>query len=204
LKYLICFFLLFSVPFFSIAAFAQNKVVVIPLSGANVAGTNGQIQYNDNGKLAGSQIIYDKFDNSLTLPRTSIVVRPGLKIEAEVGHPSLLFLPYESMGEEHVSIYFEKALSGGRVMDFSEGNITFSSSSVSVSNRLGVGVDDPLATLDVDGYAKLKSYDTEPFVCTTSGYGIISMNSNYDLCICRPYNVTKKWRKVADINQLCW
>ena len=41
---------------------AQNKVVVVPLdtSGPQVAGSNGQIQYNNNGNIGGAQVYYDK------------------------------------------------------------------------------------------------------------------------------------------------
>ncbi len=44
----------------SLATAAQTKVVVVPLGGAKVAGTNGQLQYNDDGTLAGAEVHYDK------------------------------------------------------------------------------------------------------------------------------------------------
>ncbi len=63
---LLVFVLLFFFPIFSLAA---DKVVVIPLNTATkVAGTDGQIQYNDNGKTAGSEVIYDKATKKLQTP----------------------------------------------------------------------------------------------------------------------------------------
>lgn len=39
--------------------FAADKVVVIPLNSTKVAGSNGQLLYNNNGTVAGSQLYYD-------------------------------------------------------------------------------------------------------------------------------------------------
>jgi len=47
--------------------FAQNKVVVIPM-GSGAKGTNGQVQYNDEGKTAGAEVYYDKATGKLELP----------------------------------------------------------------------------------------------------------------------------------------
>jgi len=46
-------------------AFAANKVVVIPLTGPKVAGSNGQLLYNNNGTIAGSQLYYDASKGNL-------------------------------------------------------------------------------------------------------------------------------------------
>ncbi len=43
----------------SLATAAPPKVVVVPLGGSKVAGTNGQVQYNDDGKIAGAEVYYD-------------------------------------------------------------------------------------------------------------------------------------------------
>ncbi|HBI15902.1 MAG TPA: hypothetical protein DDY20_10385 [Desulfobulbaceae bacterium] len=54
---------------------AADKVVVIPMgSGAKgtvepvAQGTNGQVQYNDEGKMAGAEVYYDKATGKLELP----------------------------------------------------------------------------------------------------------------------------------------
>jgi hypothetical protein len=53
------------IPAYSV--FAQNKVVVIPM-GSSAKGTNGQVQYNDNGATAGAEVYYDKATGKLELP----------------------------------------------------------------------------------------------------------------------------------------
>jgi len=45
---------------FSQTSFAHEKVVVIPLQGSRAHGSDKQIQYNDNGSLAGAEVYYDK------------------------------------------------------------------------------------------------------------------------------------------------
>ncbi len=45
---------------FASLANATNPVVVIPLKTNQIAGTDGQIQYNDDGKSAGAEVYYDK------------------------------------------------------------------------------------------------------------------------------------------------
>lgn len=51
----------------AVSVFAQNKVVVIPM-GSSAKGTNGQVQYNDNGATAGAEVYYDKATGKLELP----------------------------------------------------------------------------------------------------------------------------------------
>lgn len=47
------------------SAIAADKVVVVPLSSASTAGTNGQVQYNDGGKTAGAEVYYEKAGGKL-------------------------------------------------------------------------------------------------------------------------------------------
>ena len=51
----------------AVSVFAQNKVVVIPM-GSGASGTDGQVQYNDNGKTTGAEVYYDKATGKLELP----------------------------------------------------------------------------------------------------------------------------------------
>ncbi|MBU0961875.1 MAG: tail fiber domain-containing protein, partial [Proteobacteria bacterium] len=44
---------------FSTLALSQSNVVVVPLNTNRVAGTDGQLQYNDNGKNGGAEVYYD-------------------------------------------------------------------------------------------------------------------------------------------------
>jgi hypothetical protein len=50
----------------STAATAADKVVVIPM-GSSAKGTDGQVQYNDNGTTAGAEVYYDKATGKLEL-----------------------------------------------------------------------------------------------------------------------------------------
>ena len=49
---------------FSISAIAADKVVVIPM-GSSARGTDGQVQYNDDGNTAGAEVYYDKTTGKL-------------------------------------------------------------------------------------------------------------------------------------------
>ncbi|MHB8790836.1 MAG: hypothetical protein ACYDBT_13250 [Desulfobulbaceae bacterium] len=60
-------FCLATVLLVAVSAMAQNKVVVIPM-GSGAKGTDGQVQYNDEGKTAGAEVYYDKATGKLELP----------------------------------------------------------------------------------------------------------------------------------------
>ncbi len=52
------------------------------------------------------------------------------------------------------------------------------------SSQLGVGTSSPVATLDVNGTARLKSYTTEPYTCDAAHAGAAAFNFQYHLCVC--------------------
>jgi len=52
---------------FAMSVIAADKVVVIPM-GSSAKGTDGQIQYNDDGKTAGAEVYYDKATGKLEVP----------------------------------------------------------------------------------------------------------------------------------------
>ncbi len=49
---------------FAVPLMAADRVVVIPL-GSSAKGTDGQIQYNDDGKTSGAEVYYDKASGNL-------------------------------------------------------------------------------------------------------------------------------------------
>jgi hypothetical protein len=61
----IFFFCMATVLLISVSAMAQNKVVVVPMGSSSAKGTDGQVQYNDNGKTAGAEVYYDKATGKL-------------------------------------------------------------------------------------------------------------------------------------------
>lgn len=64
------------------AAQAANKAVVIPLGSSGAKGTNKQVQYNDNGRMAGAEMYYDKVNKRVGIG-TSIPSYP-LHVEKAV------------------------------------------------------------------------------------------------------------------------
>jgi hypothetical protein len=60
-------------------AIAANKVVVIPLKANQTAGTNGQVQYNDDGKNAGAEVYYNKATGRVGIGTSS----PATKLEVK-------------------------------------------------------------------------------------------------------------------------
>ena len=53
------------------------------------------------------------------------------------------------------------------------------------SGQVGISTAHPQATLDINGYARLKVYNSEPIECDSNRDGSIALNSNYTLCVCK-------------------
>lgn len=88
---------------YGFSALAADKVVVVPLGSSSAKGTDGQVQYNDNGKTAGAELYYDKSSSrlesrgevrttdSLGTPRLWGRGRPGTGLMSHTGAcPNLL------------------------------------------------------------------------------------------------------------------
>jgi hypothetical protein len=50
--------------------------------------------------------------------------------------------------------------------------------------QVGISTGQPKATLDINGYARLKKYTSEPTACDLDHDGSIALNSRYKLCVC--------------------
>ncbi|MFN3697339.1 MAG: beta strand repeat-containing protein [Pseudobdellovibrio sp.] len=68
------------------------------------------------------------------------------------------------------------------------------------TGRTGIGTASPKATLDVEGFARLKKYTAEPVTCDTDTDGAIALNSQYTLCICKG---SSGWVKSSDGSSAC-
>lgn len=68
------------------------------------------------------------------------------------------------------------------------------------AGSVGVGGVSPQATLDINGYARLKSYSSAPVACSSTNAGAIALNSSYLGCVC---NGTS-WIKLADGTACVW
>lgn len=148
------------------------------------AGSNGQLQYNDNGTLAGAEIYYSNQNPQLDILGT-LRINEDLKIGniAVDANFSITTAPHKAL----LKIDPAPCPYCVAAIELKPGFITLMSDYVVAGNRVvigGAGI--PQATLDVNGYAKLKPYSSPPVSCTPSRRGIIVMNGNYDLCVCKP------------------
>ena len=51
---------------------------------------------------------------------------------------------------------------------------------------VGIGTNEPNATLDINGVARLKKYSSQPDVgCSLASDGAIALTSRYTLCVCK-------------------
>ncbi|MEI7578510.1 MAG: YncE family protein [bacterium] len=53
-----------------------------------------------------------------------------------------------------------------------------------VSDKIGIGTNVAKATLDVDGFIRLKNNNAAPAICTASNESSIAITSGYAICIC--------------------
>lgn len=67
MKQVLSILTLATVLLFVMSVMAEDKVVVVPM-GSNAKGTDGQVQYNDEGKTAGAEVYYDKATGKLEVP----------------------------------------------------------------------------------------------------------------------------------------
>ncbi|MEK9726518.1 MAG: hypothetical protein VW397_00270 [Candidatus Margulisiibacteriota bacterium] len=65
--------------------------------------------------------------------------------------------------------------------------------------NVGISTGSPQATLDINGFAKLKKYSSQPKSCTTETDGAIALTSSYRLCVCD----STKWVNSNDGISLC-
>ncbi len=70
---------------------------------------------------------------------------------------------------------------------------------VQEGGNVGIQTGNPNATLDINGYAKLKKYTSEPTVCNLSKDGAIALTSQYKLCACNG----SSWVQTADGTSDC-
>ena len=65
--------------------------------------------------------------------------------------------------------------------------------------NVGIKTGQPQATLDINGYAKLKKYSAEPTTCDISKEGSIALTSRYKLCACNG----STWVETSDGSTAC-
>jgi hypothetical protein len=51
--------------------------------------------------------------------------------------------------------------------------------------NVGIGTTSPQATLDIQGYARLKPYSSQPVACSSTYNGAIALTAVYTTCVCK-------------------
>ncbi len=168
---------------FGISALAANKVVVVPL-GSGAEGTDGQLQYNDNGRTAGADLYYDSEEPSLTvLNKINISNGEGFGVR-------LLPDPNNSIPGTFKLNWYQP--NGGYVIF----RINY--------EEVNFAVDIKVQKLNV----RRVQYDlvySEPGPCTSDKYGLTFMNNSYELCVCKPLPIIgSAYKKVGDLSSNCF
>ncbi len=69
-----------------------------------------------------------------------------------------------------------------------------------ILHNIGIATTTPRATLDVNGFMRLKVNSAQPVACSATNDGAIALNSNYELCTCKG---ATGWVKTASSTQAC-
>jgi hypothetical protein len=69
------------------------------------------------------------------------------------------------------------------------------------NGNVGIGASNPTATLDVNGYARLKKYSAQPVACSATYDGAIALTHVYTLCICN--GGSSSWVQSKDGSTAC-
>jgi hypothetical protein len=93
---------------------------------------------------------------------------------------------------------------GGNKTFSSTINVNGSAYLATTSGNVGIGITTPQATLDVNGFARLKPYSLEPAVCDSTTAGSVALTSLYKLCICDGMAIPVKWIHVHDGSDCVW
>ena len=119
-----------------------------------------------------------------------------LKVGSGGSNNASLLLAGSNAGTQHTAIIqsgfygnitFTPGVDGQKAFAFNNaaGSATVIDVDTSTS-RVGIGTSSPQATLDVNGYARLKAETAAPAACSTTNDGAIALTAyNYTLCVCR-------------------
>jgi hypothetical protein len=71
------------------------------------------------------------------------------------------------------------------------------------SGNVGINTPTPNATLDINGFARLKPYSSEPATCTIDRVGAMALTSQFTLCACSDATSTYQWVSTHDGTSAC-
>jgi hypothetical protein len=97
------------------------------------------------------------------------------------------------------------AVDGGVVSNFASTGIDDNAAAtivtISSAGNVGIGTTNPVATLDVNGIAKLAVNTEQPYACTAALTGSIAVAGSYTTCVCK--GPTATWVKTTDGATVC-
>ena len=68
------------------------------------------------------------------------------------------------------------------------------------SGNVGIGVNEPKATLDIDGFVKMKPNSSEPVTCDEDHFGSMALTVKAQMCVCADNN---QWELMNAGGALC-
>lgn len=154
-------------------ALGANNTAIGSLSGRNSTGENNTFIGADSGS------------NSINSGSFNTFIGTGAGAGITTGSYNTFIGSYNGSDTPNMSNY----------VIISDGNST---RRITIDNtgRTGIGTASPKATLDIEGFARLKKYTAEPVTCGTDTDGAIALNSQYTLCICK--GSSGLWVKSSD------
>ena len=170
--------ILVTVIFFPVSSVAADKVVVIPLNSNSVSGVDGQIQYNDGGSEAASEIYYRKLTGNVgintTSPGARLSIMDGSAMYLHLGahlpglindNPSIALSRWTGVANEYNSHYlatvydaptggyglaFNTTVGAHSLGDFDDTGTPLTRMFVGYNGNVGIGTTSPGAKLHVE------------------------------------------------------
>lgn len=72
---------------------------------------------------------------------------------------------------------------------------------ITSTGNVGIGTASPQATIDINGYARLKVHNAQPVACSSSNDGAFAMTSQYTTCACKGGSAA--WVRTSDGASAC-
>lgn len=153
-------------------------------------GVGGRITATD---IAGSEYVRlfsgsSAGEDRLETSRNNLYIQTGLAPgQVGVADWTLTSAALNGLQDETPDARFEIVPQGGAACLYVSSDDDFDGDVLTVSNSgfLGVGISNPQASLDVNGYLRLALNGGEPSVCGATNDGTMALTSSYRLCVCK-------------------
>ncbi|MDZ4661788.1 MAG: hypothetical protein SGJ18_09230 [Pseudomonadota bacterium] len=180
----------------------NNILIGYNMDVQNPAGSNqmsiGNLIFATGVDGTGTTVSTGKVGIGTTAPASKLHVGAGT-ISANAWQPELLIsdstdgysglvVKYEAGGDEG----FMYAFGGGVVMgSLGASDVTFNTNDIARmtikqgTGNIGIGTASPVATLDINGYARLALNGAQPVACDAAHTGSIALTSTFRICVCK-------------------